>query len=281
MTQPLMPKATAVWLVDNTSLTFDQIAEFCSLHPLEVKGIADGDVAQGIKGLDPVAGGQLSREEIEKAQEDPKARLKMLKSKHVIPPAPPRKGPKYTPLSRRQDRPDAIAWLVRNHPELSDTQVSKLVGTTKPTIESVRNRTHWNSANIKPVDPVTLGLCTQMELDGAVQKGAARKEREAKKRAAAEKAGTLKPAAETVGTAVPDTAEQPPAFAITTPEEPKPSDEPQVPEGWDKPVAPKEEEPELSAEDVFGKAEEPAPETPAEPEVDTDNPFAQLKKLQE
>ena len=291
MAQPLMPKATAVWLVDNTSLTFDQIAEFCGLHPLEVKGIADGDVAQGIKGLDPVAGGQLSREEIEKAQEDPKARLKMLKSKHVIPPAPPRKGPKYTPLSRRQDRPDAIAWLVRNHPELSDTQVSKLVGTTKPTIESVRNRTHWNSANIKPVDPVTLGLCTQVELDAAVQKGAARKEREAKKRAAAEKAGTLKPAAETVGSAVPEPAETP-AFGVEeAPAEPKPSDEPQMPEGWDKPVAPKEEEPVLSAEDVFGKSpapaeeepaqEEPAQETPAEEEVDADNPFAQLKKLQE
>ena len=297
--QPLMPKATAVWLVDNTSLTFDQIAEFCGLHPLEVKGIADGDVAQGIKGLDPVAGGQLNREEIEKAQADPKARLKMLKSKHVIPPAPQRKGPKYTPLSRRQDRPDAIAWLVRNHPELSDTQVSKLVGTTKPTIESVRNRTHWNSANIKPVDPVTLSLCTQMELDAAVQKGAARRERELKKqRAAAEKAGTLKPAAETVGAAAeatdaPDLA----AFAPITPADPMappPSDEPQVPAGWDAPVAPKEEEPVLSAEDVFGKSPEPEAEpapsddtgtgdAPADeaPDVDADNPFAQLKKLQE
>ncbi len=288
MAQPLMPKATAVWLVDNTSLTFDQIAEFCGLHPLEVKGIADGDVALGIKGLDPVAGGQLSREEIEKAQEDPKARLKMLKSKHVIPPAPPRKGPKYTPLSRRQDRPDAIAWLVRNHPELSDTQISKLVGTTKPTIESVRNRTHWNSANIKPVDPVTLGLCTQMELDGAVQKGAARREREAKKRAAAEKAGTLKPAAETVGTAaaveVPIAAAPEPAADPTAPA----SDEPQMPAGWETPSAPKEEEPVLSAEDVFGKTpepDEPKDDKPAEEDVeekvDDDNPFAQLKKLQE
>ncbi len=291
--QPLMPKATAVWLVDNTSLTFDQIAEFCGLHPLEVKGIADGDVAQGIKGLDPVAGGQLNREEIEKAQADPKARLKMLKSKHVIPPAPPRKGPKYTPLSRRQDRPDAIAWLVRNHPELSDTQVSKLVGTTKPTIESVRNRTHWNSANIKPVDPVTLGLCTQMELDAAVQKGAARRERELKKqRAAAEKAGTLKPAAETVGAAVVETAETPDLAAIAPeapadPMAPPPSNEPQVPAGWDTPAAPKEEEPELSAEDVFGKSSEPEPAADADtqaddaPAVDEDNPFAQLKKLQE
>ncbi len=295
MAQPLMPKATAVWLVDNTSLTFDQIAEFCGLHPLEVKGIADGDVALGIKGLDPVAGGQLSREEIERAQGDPKARLKMLKSKHVIPPAPPRKGPKYTPLSRRQDRPDAIAWLVRNHPELSDTQISKLVGTTKPTIESVRNRSHWNSANIKPVDPVTLGLCTQTELDGAVQKGAARREREEKKRAAAEKAGTLKPAAETVGSAAPEPA---PETMIVTPteaaaptgaqEESGASGAPQLPAGWDTPSAPKEEEPELSAEDVFGKAPEPeqseedkSGDSEDKGDVDDDNPFAQLKKLQE
>lgn len=302
MTQPLMPKATAVWLVDNTSLTFDQIAEFCSLHPLEVKGIADGDVALGIKGLDPVAGGQLSREEIEKAQADPAARLKMLKSKHVIPPAPPRKGPKYTPLSRRQDRPDAIAWLVRNHPELSDTQVSKLVGTTKPTIESVRNRSHWNSSNIKPVDPVTLGLCTQMELDAAVQKGAARAEREAKKRAVGDKAGTLKPAKETVGVPEGDVA-APMSTIAPAPKEVEIKG-PDVPEGWDAPLAPKEEEPALRAEDVFGKTPEPkaeqeepmpdpfAPAAPAddqagsekaaeEEKVDEDNPFAQLKKLQE
>ncbi|MCF8470130.1 MAG: DUF1013 domain-containing protein, partial [Parvibaculum sp.] len=188
MTQPLMPKATAVWLVENTSLTFEQVADFCGLHALEVKGIADGDVAQGIKGMDPVASGQLTRAEIERCQKDPGARLHISESKYKLPPIAPRKGPRYTPVSRRQDRPDAIAWLLRNHPELTDAQVSKLVGTTKPTIQSVRDRSHWNSQNIKPVDPVTLGLCTQIELDGAVQKAARKAERERKK--AAKAAGT-------------------------------------------------------------------------------------------
>ena len=177
MSKPLMPKATAVWLVDNTSLTFEQIADFCDLHPLEVKGIADGDVAQGIKGLDPVANGQLTREQIEKAQADPSVRLELNKARADLPQPKTRKGPRYMPVSRRQDRPDAIAWLVRHHPELSDAQVAKLIGTTKPTIQSVRDRTHWNTANIKPVDPVTLGLCTQIDLDAAVQKAAERLKR--------------------------------------------------------------------------------------------------------
>ncbi|MEP5366365.1 cell cycle transcriptional regulator TrcR, partial [Parvibaculum sp.] len=181
MSQPLMPKATAVWLVENTSLTFEQVADFCGLHVLEVKGIADGDVAQGIKGMDPVASGQLSRAEIERCQKDTDARLQVSESKYKLPPIAPRKGPRYTPVSRRQDRPDAIAWLLRNHPELTDAQISKLVGTTKPTIQSVRDRSHWNSTNIKPVDPVTLGLCTQIELDAAVQKAARKAERERKK----------------------------------------------------------------------------------------------------
>lgn len=198
MTQPLMPKATAVWLVENTSLTFDQVADFCGLHVLEVKGIADGDVAQGIKGLDPVASGQLTRAEIERCQQNPATRLVRAESKYKVPPIQPRKGPRYTPVSRRQDRPDAIAWLLRNHPELTDAQVAKLVGTTKPTIQSVRDRTHWNSPNIKPVDPVTLGLSTQIELDAAVQKAARKLEREKKK---ADKAAgispTLLPASET------------------------------------------------------------------------------------
>jgi len=176
MNKPLMPKATAVWLVDNTKLTFDQIADFCGLHPLEVKGIADGDVAQGIKGLDPVAAGQLSREEIERAEKDQGLRLRMAMAKHSAPEskATSRRGPRYTPVSRRQDRPNAIAWLVRHHPELTDAQISKLVGTTKSTISSIRERNHWNMANIKPADPVTLGLCTQIELDFAVQKAALR-----------------------------------------------------------------------------------------------------------
>lgn len=198
MTQPLMPKATAVWLVENTSLTFDQVADFCCLHVLEVKGIADGDVAQGIKGMDPVVSGQLTRAEIERCQQNPATRLVRAESKYKVPPIQPRKGPRYTPVSRRQDRPDAIAWLLRNHPELTDAQVAKLVGTTKPTIQSVRDRSHWNSPNIKPVDPVTLGLSTQIELDAAVQKAARKLEREKKK---ADKAAgispTLLPASET------------------------------------------------------------------------------------
>lgn len=176
MSKPLMPKATAVWLVDNTKLTFDQIADFCGLHPLEVKGIADGDVAQGIKGLDPVAAGQLTREEIERGEKDGGLRLKMIFAKHSMPESKSqtRRGPRYTPVSRRQDRPNAIAWLVRHHPELTDAQISKLVGTTKSTIASIRERSHWNMANIKPLDPVTLGLCSQIELDFAVQKAALR-----------------------------------------------------------------------------------------------------------
>lgn len=171
---PLMPKATAVWLIENTGLTFDQIADFCRLHALEVKGIADGDVAQGIKGLDPVASGQLTRDEIEKGEADSKYRLKISQSSTGIPVAKSRRGPRYTPVSRRQDRPDAILWLLRYHPELSDAQVIKLVGTTKPTIQSIRDRTHWNSSQLKPVDPVTLGLCSQLDLDFAVQKAASR-----------------------------------------------------------------------------------------------------------
>ncbi len=174
MANPLMPKATAVWLVENTALTFEQIADFCGLHSLEVKGIADGDVAQGIKGLDPVANGQLSRDELDKAQADPSHKLVLNKARVVLP-EPKRKGPRYTPVSRRQDRPDAIMWLVRHHPELTDAQISKLIGTTKPTITAVRDRTHWNASNLKPVDPVTLGLCSQLDLDAAVQKAADRR----------------------------------------------------------------------------------------------------------
>ncbi|MGM0583976.1 MAG: DUF1013 domain-containing protein [Pseudomonadota bacterium] len=174
---PLMPKATAVWLVDNTTLTFTQIAEFCGLHELEVNGIADGEVAQGMKGFDPVANNQLDAEEIERCEKDPTARLRLKRTKSMAG-EERRKGPRYTPLSKRQERPAAIAWLVRYHPELSDSQISKLVGTTKPTIQSIRNRTHWNSANIQPVDPVAVGLCAQGELDEAVRKAAERKKRE-------------------------------------------------------------------------------------------------------
>ena len=176
MTEILMPKATAVWLVDNTSLTFDQIAGFCGLHPLEVKGIADGDVAVGVRGADPISNGQLTREEIEKAENNSDYRMTVVKPKYADLHTPAkRRGPRYTPLSRRQNRPDAIAWLVRNHPELSDAQISKLIGTTKTTIQAVRERTHWNSANIKPTDPVSLGLCTQIDLDDQVKKASARR----------------------------------------------------------------------------------------------------------
>jgi hypothetical protein len=167
--QLLMPKATAVWLVDNTALSFDQIATFCKLHPLEVKAIADGESAQGIKGLDPISTGQLSREEIARAESNPNHKLKLSEPKVRVPESK-RKGPRYTPVSKRQDRPNAILWLVRNHPELKDAQISRLVGTTKSTIEQIRERTHWNSANLAPMDPVTLGLCSQIDLDLEVER---------------------------------------------------------------------------------------------------------------
>jgi hypothetical protein len=176
---PLMPKATAVWLVDNTTLTFEQIAAFTGMHILEIEGIADGDVAQGIKGIDPVLTGQIDRENLKRAEADPRVRLKLLRKAAALAPEPRRKGPRYTPLSKRQDRPAAIAWLVRYHPELPDSAIVKLVGTTKTTIAAVRDRSHWNSANIRPVDPVALGLCKQTELDEAVRKAAAKKAREA------------------------------------------------------------------------------------------------------
>jgi hypothetical protein len=170
MDRPLMPKATAVWLVENTGLTFEQISEFCALHPLEVKGIADGEVALGVRGLDPVGAGMLTRAEMARCEADPKARLTLAKSVASDVKVPKRKEPRYTPLSKRQDRPDAIAWLLRNHPELSDPQVCKLLGTTKTTVNAVRDRTHWKSQEIRPRDPVLLGLCQQIELDEAISR---------------------------------------------------------------------------------------------------------------
>ena len=169
---PLMPKATAVWLVENTSLTFDQIAEFCRLHPLEVKGIADGEVATGIKGYDPISTGQLTRDEIAAAEQDPNHRLQLAVSKVRTPEFKKPRGARYTPLSRRQDRPNAVLWLLRNHPELKDAQIMRLVGTTKHTLQAIRERTHWNSANLQPMDPVTLGLCSQIDLDFEVNRAA-------------------------------------------------------------------------------------------------------------
>ena len=170
----LMPKATAVWLVDNTGLSFEQIAAFCTLHPLEVQGIADGDVASGIMGVNPIQNGQLTREEIEKAEADPSYRMKVSDPKVRVA-AAKRKGPRYTPISRRNERPNAIRWLLRNHPELKDAQIMRLVGTTKSTIASVRDRTHWNASTLTPMDPVTLGLCSQIELDFEVQRAAKEK----------------------------------------------------------------------------------------------------------
>lgn len=177
MTQILMPKATAVWMIDNTALTFDQISKFCGLHILEVEGIADGDVASGIRGADPISNGQLAREEIEKAEKDPKYQMKasVFANEQAVTSKGRKKGPRYTPLSRRQDRPDAIAWLVRNHPELTDTQISKLIGTTKPTISAIRERTHWKMSTINPTDPVSLGLCSQIDLDAIVKVAAEKK----------------------------------------------------------------------------------------------------------
>jgi uncharacterized protein len=196
--QILMPKATAVWLVDNTSLTFEQIADFCGLHPLEIRGIADGEVARDIRGADPIANGQLTREELDAAGADAAYRMVAQKSRHAELLKPQKKAPRYTPVSRRQDRPDAIAWFVRNHPEVTDAQISKMLGTTKATIEQVRSGQHWNKANIKPVDPVTLGLVGQLELDALVKVAAEKKAKsDAKKGIVAPEGETLRPASET------------------------------------------------------------------------------------
>jgi uncharacterized protein len=171
MALPLMPKATAVWLVENTTLTFEQIGEFCGMHPLEVQGIADGEVAVGIIGQDPVASGQLTAENIHHGENNPDARLEMTQhaEKFIVSKAKV-KGGRYTPVARRQDKPDAVAWFLKFHPTMPDAQIVKLIGTTKNTINAVRNRTHWNSTNLKPRDPVLLGLCTQTRLDGAIAK---------------------------------------------------------------------------------------------------------------
>ncbi len=174
MALPIMAKATAVWLVDNSTMSFKQIADFCGLHELEVNGIADGEVAVGIKGFDPITNNQLDRDEIERAEKGPGHKLK-LKYNPAAEGELKRKGPRYTPLSKRQDRPSAIAWLVKFHPELADSQISKLVGTTKPTIQAIRERTHWNISQIQPVDPVALGMCKQGELDETVRIAAAKK----------------------------------------------------------------------------------------------------------
>jgi hypothetical protein len=243
--RPLMPKSTAVWLVENTSLSFEQIAEFCGMHLLEVKGIADGDVAAGIKGMDPIATGQLTREEIKRGEADPNYRLKLAEPKLEIPQVKAKRGPRYTPVSRRHDRPNAVLWLLRNHPELKDSQIMRLVGTTKPTIQQIRDRTHWNSPNLVPQDPVTLGLCSQIDLDAEVAKAAKRLEKERKPGAAAP-AGTLLPVTE------------------TAPRPPQPAEilAPRAPE------APREATPEEEEARVLAKLRGMKREEPSEEEAD-------------
>jgi hypothetical protein len=239
MSELLMPKATAVWLIENTALTFEQIAAFCSLHDLEVQGIADGEVAIGIRGLDPIANGQLTREEIARCEADTKARLELNATSTKLPQRTRRA--RYTPVSKRQDRPNAIAWLLKNYPELNDAQIGKLLGTTKSTIIAVRERTHWNTQNISPQDPLLLGICTEQELLEELRKARRRQEREAKKTAR-----EAKKAAQAAGDAATDAAPETPGAPAAVPS----------------PFAAPE-----SAE-----ASEPAPQEPAAPSAASDEP---------
>ncbi|MEM1287025.1 MAG: cell cycle transcriptional regulator TrcR [Pseudomonadota bacterium] len=246
---PLMPKATAVWLVDNTALTFAQIAKFCALHPLEVKAIADGESAQGIKGLDPIQTGQLTREQITEAENNPGIALKVLPAKTQVAQSTKKRGPRYTPVSRRHDRPNAILWLLRNHKELKDAQIMRLVGTTKNTIDAIRKGTHWNAANLTPMDPVTLGLCKQIELDLEVQK-----------------ASRNAPPSQTAAGPVLLSAEEALA-ANMTPIESESDDDSDIP----------------AVEDVFGTTPTSAPDATEvaeeDADLDADSVFAKLKEL--
>ncbi|MEM7777636.1 MAG: cell cycle transcriptional regulator TrcR [Pseudomonadota bacterium] len=269
--KPLMPKATAVWLVENTSLTFDQIAEFCELHMLEVKGIADGDVAQGIRGKDPITGGELTREEIKAGEADPSYRLKLRTSKVKLPEIKTKKAPRYTPVSRRQDRPNAILWLVKNHPEMKDSQIIKLVGTTKPTIQQIRDRTHWNSASLQPQDPVALGLCTQIDLDAEVQKAAQRVEKERREMGDAftPAGATLAATAETTNYVPPGLGEQP--SIVEPPAETNETEDARMLEQLNRMSSGEAEEPEeppASLDDVFAKIDA----SPADDGEATDQP---------
>lgn len=207
MSDVLMPRATAVWLLDNTTLTFAQIAKFCGLHHLEVKGIADGDVAENMRGVDPIAGGILSREEIALGEADAAYDLKVEQSRIDHIPQPKRKGSRYTPVIRRADKPDAVAWFIRHHPEVPDAQIIKLIGTTKATINNVRDKSHWNATNIKPVDPVTLGLCSQIELDEVIAKAADKRRKMDAEKAARSEGPGLAPAQDTPAPFVPEPAE--------------------------------------------------------------------------
>ncbi len=219
MSKPLMPKATAVWLVENTALTFDQIAEFCGLHHLEVQGIADGEIATGMQGLDPIANSQLTKDEIKRCEADSTARMRLAKQ-DLPQPAKRTKGPRYTPVAKRQDKPNGVAWLLRNYPEVSDAQISKLIGTTKNTIQSVRERTHWNMANIQPRDPVLLGLCGQGELNAVIEKAqrAAERARKAAEKEAAKAEAKLQAevAAPPAAEAAPEVAAEPGADSEAT-----------------------------------------------------------------
>ena len=179
---PLMPKATAIWLVDNTSLSFRQIGDFCGMHELEIKGIADGEVGVGIKGLNPITSGQLTKDEIDRCADNEDESLKIIENEISEKTEQSKKKKKYTPLSKRQDRPDAVYWLIRNHPELKDSQVARLVGSTKNTIDAIRKRTHWNMVNIRPQDPIGLGICRQVELDEALAKAERSMKRAQKKK---------------------------------------------------------------------------------------------------
>jgi hypothetical protein len=244
MALPIMAKATAVWLVDNTTLTFKQIADFCGLHELEVNGIADGEVAQGIKGFDPIANKQLTADEIQKAEEAPIYKMQLMYNA-AAEGEEKRRGPRYTPLSKRQDRPASILWLVKFHPELTDGQVSKLVGTTKPTIQALRDRTHWNIANIQPIDPVALGLCKQLELDAAVQKAA--------KKAAKD------------GVTISDEER---SKLVSTEQSLSMDTEPKIPTS-------------ISGLENFTFGDDAAVEEKKEPELDADSVFAKLKDIKE
>ena len=258
MVAPLMPKATAVWLIENTALSFEQISEFCELHALEVQAIADEEVAVGIVGIDPIGNGQLTREEIERCEQDSSAQLQMAEA--TMPrPTPKTKGPRYTPVAKRQERPDAIAWLLRHYPELSDAQISKLVGTTKTTINAVRDRTHWKGANIKPVDPVDIAICSYEELLAAVQLARKRKAR-AEARAAKENAKRERESAksEAEAAAQPEQAPQAPAEPAPVAGPANPYDQ-HIPMERPEPAPPAAHETHLPQATPEAPATEPAP----------------------
>ena len=255
MAQPLMPKATAVWLIENTALTFGQIAGFCDLHILEVQSMADGELNIGMVGRNPITHGQLSQEEIDRCTADSGAELQLFEPDMPLP-KPRTKGPRYTPVARRQDRPDAIAWLVRNQPDFSDSQISKLIGTTKPTINAIRERSHWNMPNIKPQNPVNLGLCSSDDLEKAVAL--------ARARAGKAQDSQAQPVDEATGPAAaeaPVSVDQAPGTPVAP--EPEPA---QV-----NPVAHLAPGETLLVKDVSKPAEEPEPEEPPATEVSPEN----------